>query len=153
VRALLLEVTREEEHRKTGLQVGRPWLSSQEAEAASEDLRLTDPCLDYASHARLGDFLIKPNGEQLPISNEDDIPVDQDMDERKIHGEYSASVTFDIETLLEEKAKQETDDNPETSESRLTQVGATHGPSPMDKRQPKRTLVLYTPYLSHFNKL
>jgi hypothetical protein len=56
------------------------------------------------------------------------------MDERKIHGEYSASVTFDIETLLEEKAKQETDDNPETSESRLTQVGATHDPSPMDKR-------------------
>jgi hypothetical protein len=75
------------------------------------------------------------------------------MDERKIHGEYSASVTFDIETLLEEKAKQETDDNPETSESRPTQVGATHSPSSMDKRQPKRTLVLYTPYLSHSNNL
>jgi hypothetical protein len=56
----------------------------------------------------------------LPISNEDDLPVHQDTDERNIHGEHSASVIFDIETLLEEeKAKQETDDNPETPESRL----------------------------------
>jgi hypothetical protein len=119
VRALLLEVTREEEHRETGLQVGRPWLSSQEAEAASKDLRLTDPYLDYASHARLGEFLTKLNGEQLPVSNEDDLSVDQDIDERDIHGEHSASVTFDIETLLNDKAKQGNDDNPKTSGSCL----------------------------------
>jgi hypothetical protein len=65
VRALLLEPMREEEHKETRLQVGRPWLSSQEAEAASEDLRLTDSNLDYASHASLGDFLTKSNSEQL----------------------------------------------------------------------------------------
>jgi hypothetical protein len=119
VRALLLESTREEEQRETRLQVGRPWISSQQAEAASRDLRLTDPHLDYVSHATLGDFLAKPNSEQLPISNEDDLPVDQDMNERTIHGEHSTSVTFDIETHLEDNGKQETDDNPETSESSL----------------------------------
>jgi hypothetical protein len=119
VRALLLEATPEENHRETRLQVGRPWLSSQEAEAASEDLRLTDSHLDYASHATLGDFLTKLNGEQLPISNEDGLPVDQDMDERNIHGERSASVNFDIETILVDKAKQDTDDIPETPESCL----------------------------------
>jgi hypothetical protein len=130
VRALLLEATPEENHRETRLQVGRPWLSSQEAEAASEDLRLTDSHLDYPSQASLGDFLTKSNGEQLPVSNEDDLAVDQDMDERNIHGEHSASVTFDIDTLLDEKAKQDTDDNPETSESCLQddfpQLGNSH---------------------------